>query len=85
MCDCTSCKATDRLAGAGFDNWPKGEKATPKEATMIYTAHVNFNWRDARKRAELGPKGADFYGTPAGMTKSQVALVLAESFREPPE
>lgn len=27
MCDCTSCKATDRLRDAGFAAWPKGERA----------------------------------------------------------
>lgn len=83
MCQCTSCKATDALADAGFSAWPKGPTATPKEAHAIYTAHVNFNWRDARKAQSLGPSGASFYGTPAGMTAQQVRLVLEESFREP--
>lgn len=27
MCNCTSCKATDRLRDAGFAAWPKGERA----------------------------------------------------------
>lgn len=82
-CKCGSCRATAKHIEAGFSAWPTGARATPGEAKKIYTAHVNFNWKDARKREGIGATGANFYGVPAGMTRQQVALVLNEQFREP--
>ena len=54
MCTCTSCKATDALAGwkevdgrnvpdpkaGGFDRWPKGDPAGPRASAAAYAAHV---------------------------------------------
>lgn len=83
-CKCQGCRTTARYIDTGFNAWPKDGPATPREAKTLYTAHVSFNWKDARKRADLGPTGAGFYGLPKGMSAQKVALVLDASFRETP-
>jgi hypothetical protein len=62
MCTCASCTYTDALADKGFDAWPRGEPAGKLSSERAYAAHVRHSWHGARKRAELGPCGAAFYG-----------------------
>jgi hypothetical protein len=81
-CQCQQCKATARYMSRPFSEWPKGAQATPGEARKLYAQHHSFAWKDARKLASIGAAGAGFYGTPAGMTRAEVAAVLADSFRE---
>lgn len=61
MCNCTSCKATDRLHDAGFAAWPKGERAPATvygrnkiPADKAYKAHWAHCGAEAhRQRAKL--------------------------------
>ena len=53
MCDCTICKATDKLRTAGFDAWPKGElRPIPR------------NLKDKGYAAHWAHCGAEFYRKP---------------------
>lgn len=82
MCACIQCKTTDAYGLRGFATWPKGEQATPAEAKKLYAQHTAFNWKDARKRADLGGAGASFYGTPAGLTRAEVEATLSATFQQ---
>lgn len=63
MCNCASCKATDRIRG-GFDAWPKGDRPPSSvygrkkiPADKAYTAHWNHCGAEAHKtRAKLDMK-----------------------------
>ena len=78
-CGCTQCRATNALMGSGFAAWPKGEAATPREAKSLYLQHAAFNWKDARKRVDLGPAGIGFYGVPVG-SRAEAERTLNASF-----
>ena len=84
MCDCTSCKVTDSYRNAGFKKWPRGEPAGPGASARAYKAHVAHSYFGAHKRVGMGPTGAGFYGTPAGLTRAEVEAVLREAFKYPP-
>lgn len=81
-CQCGTCKRTNGLRLAGFDKWPRGETLTPGEVRKAYSAHVSFSFKGAKKSEGVGPSGAGFYGTPAGMSRADVERVLQETFRE---
>jgi len=82
MCNCASCSYTDEFAGKGFAAWPRGEAAGPRASAHAYALHVAHSFYGAKKRATIGPSGAGFYGTPAGMTRGQVEEALRRSFAE---
>lgn len=42
MCQCASCKATDRLQDDGFAAWPRGNPAGLRKSKAEYSAHVSF-------------------------------------------
>lgn len=42
MCTCASCKVTDRLADAGFAEWPRGKPAG-RVSAADYSAHVAYS------------------------------------------
>ena len=54
MCDCTSCKETDRYANAGFAKWPTGEPKGKRTSEAEYRAHTAHVWKGARKTLNLG-------------------------------
>lgn len=80
MCTCSSCAYTDSFAGKSFAAWPTGEPAGQRSSEAAYRAHVAHSTIGARKRVDMGPAGAGYYGTPAGMTKAEVEAVLRKSF-----
>lgn len=80
MCTCSSCRYTDSFSDKGFDAWPRGEPAGKRSSEAAYRAHVAHSYYGAKKREAVGPAGAGFYGTPAGMTKADVERVLRETF-----
>lgn len=59
MCECVSCKITDKFRTTGFDTWPKGElRPLPRKlADKTYAAH----WSHC---------GAEFYRKPAALSGS---------------
>ena len=80
-CRCASCRETSKYRQLSFEEWPRGNPAGAK-AKLAYSSHVSFNWREVGKAKVIVEAGAAFYGTPAGMTKVQVAEVLRHSFEE---
>lgn len=80
MCDCTSCKYTDSFAGKGFSAWPRGESKGPAKAKAEYSAHVAHSFFGAIKRREINTDPVSFYGTPKGLTRTEVGKVLSASF-----
>ena len=69
------------IHGTGFAKWPKGEPAGARASARDYAAH----WSRCgaafhRKRPQVPVSGAGYYGTPEGMTKSQVDAVLRATF-----
>lgn len=80
-CSCPSCRYTHSFKR--FADWPKGEPAGQLSSERAYRAHVAHSFYGAKVRTEAGPRGAAFYGTPAGMTKKQVEEVLRRTFAQP--
>ena len=80
MCSCASCKVTDSFHDKGFAAWPRGEPAGKRSSEAAYRAHVAHSFSGAKKREGVGPTGAGFYGTPAGMTKAHVEKALRDHF-----
>lgn len=80
-CACVSCKATNKLARAGFDKWPTGNPAGRK-SQAAYSSHANKSKAGAATGMVIGPAGAAFYGTPAGMTRAEVEAALSAHFQQ---
>ena len=92
MCTCASCEYTQSkqflpdtdkdgnyIHGTGFAKWPKGEGRQHRDtAYAAHWAHCGAAFH--RKRPPVPVSGAGYYGTPAGMTKSQVDAVLRATF-----
>jgi hypothetical protein len=53
MCTCASCSYTDKYAGKGFAEWPRGEPAGPRASAGAYAAHVRHSFMGVKMRAEV--------------------------------
>lgn len=81
-CTCVSCKATNKLRRAGFEQWPTGNPAGRKAQTA-YASHANRAKAGASTGMVIGGAGASFYGTPAGLTRAEVDATLQANFAVP--
>jgi hypothetical protein len=76
MCTCASCSYTDKYAGKGFAEWPRGEPAGPRASAAAYAAHVAHLWKGVpRKSTAFTPGQAPQYPSWCS-TKAMAPAVL---------
>lgn len=80
-CQCASCRETNRHIDSGFGQWPRGNPAGRK-SNAEYSSHCTYALSGEIKGMKVGPDGAGFYGTPAGMTRAQVDAILRATYAE---
>lgn len=81
MCTCASCSYTDKFAGKGFAEWPRGEPAGPRSSATAYAVHARHCGAKMPKPWSYDPPDAvNFYGTSPGLSRAEVNRVLRQSF-----
>lgn len=81
MCSCASCSYTDKFAGKGFAEWPRGEPAGPRSSAAAYAAHARHCGAKMQEPYTFkSPDAVNFYGTSPGLSRAAVTRVLRQQF-----